>query len=107
MEVLTDVNVTLGVLLKLLPLNGALGVGLEDLVEVLVLGLIGTGPLLSRVVLPRLYSALDTLVVEVGVVLLLETLQDSLELLNARPRRLPLASHAVDVVRQFLDPLLG
>lgn len=81
---LTNIRVRLVVRLKRLPVDTVLlRVLLEDRVDigVLELRLLLAGRL-GRVVLPRVHGSLNTLVVKVGVVLLLEVAQDRLQLLH-------------------------
>ena len=64
--------------------------------------------LVSRgIVFPSSDSTLDALVVEVGVVLLLESGQDLLELLDTLIVRVPLASDTDDRLPELIHPLLG
>ena len=60
----------------------------------------------GRVVFPSPDSALDTFVVEVGVVLLLESRQDLLKLLDPLVVRVSLTSDPDNRLSQLVDPLL-
>jgi hypothetical protein len=104
--VLTKLDIGLLHLLEVFPLDGTFRVRLENLIKVAVQGVIGSRPFLCGVVLPSLDGTLHALVVEVGVVLLLEALQHALEFFNPCPCSVPLIAHTVHVLGELLDSLL-
>jgi hypothetical protein len=96
-------------LLPVLPVDtGALVVGLGDLVQVAVPGSVG---ILTQstggVILPAAHSALDTLVIKVGVIFNLEFGQDLLKLLHSGTSLVSLPANLHQRIAQLVDPALS
>tara|TARA_R110002003_G_scaffold113_3_gene9831 strand:- start:23281 stop:23559 length:279 start_codon:yes stop_codon:yes gene_type:complete len=79
---LTDFDIGLVRRLELFPLDGALRAWLQDFVQIAVKSVIRARSVLGGIVFPRFDSALDALIVEVGVVFLLEALEHSFQLVD-------------------------
>jgi hypothetical protein len=99
----TELHIGLFVILVLIPLDGALGGGVHEILEIPVTGrAICFDGLRGGVVLPGLDRTLDALVVEVGVVLLLEALEDGFQLRDLRLGSVPLVLDRPQTVRQVI-----
>lgn len=104
---LTDVGVSLSIfLLVFLPVETVVLVGLGDLFQVAVSGSVVCGLVPRSVVFPRSDGTLDAFIVEVGVILLLESRQDLLELLDPLIVHVSFASDPYNRFPQLVDPLL-
>lgn len=106
----TNIGVTGLLLLELGPVDTRIrpilledlqNIGIDNLRRLLV------GGLASSIVLVALDSRLDALVVEVGVVLLLELAQDILQLVDPVLQVVALIQHLVQGIPQLIDALLG
>jgi hypothetical protein len=93
-------------LLVLFPIETVVFIRLDHLIDVTVRSSIVRSLVPGRVVFPSSDSALDTFVVEVGVVFLLEGGQDLLELLDPLVVRVSLTPDSDNRLSQLIDSLL-